>query len=107
MKDLTPSQAKQQISASLTPKALVWWNGLGQSGIDEFICLAQTESIGKAINAVNDFDLDYKECTAIDALEHCLSIFERDGIRPLKGYAFNDNDLNTIKDAIKTIRESE
>ena len=106
MKDLTPTQAKQQIAASLTPKALAWWNGLAQSELNEFICLAQTESIGKAINAVNDFDLDYRQCTAIDALEHCLSIFERDGIRPLKGYAFNDNDLSKIKDAISTIRSN-
>ena len=106
MNDLTHSQARRQIEDSLTPKALFWWNGLDQSGIDEFICLAQTESIGRAINAVNDFDLDYKACTAIDALEHCLSIFERDGIRPLKGYAFSDNDLAKIKDAIKTIRSN-
>ena len=107
MKDLTHSQARRQIEDSLTPKAMEWWNGLDRSGIDEFISIARNESIGRAINAVNDFDLDYKASTAIDALEHCLSIFERDGIRPLKGYAFNDNDLNTIKDAIKTIRESE
>lgn len=65
-------------------------------------------------NEAGDYDADDVAANIVKAfnsrteiaktLEYVLTIFDRDGIRPLRGYAFTDDDLDYIRAAIAVLR---
>jgi hypothetical protein len=51
-KEMTATEIKNAIGNSLSPEALSYWDGCGGEQINEYVVMAQRESLQVAINEI-------------------------------------------------------